>query len=107
MDITPLVEKFAPKLRAAIVIGTDREPVLAALASAASQVPVFEVTTEDNAMVMSTVVGYAAQVAKPGDTVLLAPASASMDQFKDYADRGNQFAAAVQALLEQGGRSNG
>ena len=107
VDITPLVEKFAPKLRAAIVIGTDREPVLAALASAASQVPVFEVTTEDKAMVMSTVVSYAAQVAKPGDTVLLAPASASMDQFKDYADRGNQFAAAVQALLQQGGRSNG
>jgi UDP-N-acetylmuramoylalanine--D-glutamate ligase len=39
-------------------------------------------------------------MAMAGDTVLLAPAAASMDQFKDYADRGNQFAAEVRSWLE-------
>jgi UDP-N-acetylmuramoylalanine--D-glutamate ligase len=37
----------------------------------------------------------------PGDTVLLAPAAASMDQFIDYSDRGRRFAQAVKDLLDK------
>jgi UDP-N-acetylmuramoylalanine--D-glutamate ligase len=48
---------------------------------------------------MERVVAAASEHAQSGDVVLLAPSAASMDQFKDYADRGNQFAAAVQAHL--------
>jgi UDP-N-acetylmuramoylalanine--D-glutamate ligase len=51
--------------------------------------------------VMERVVAAASSLAQPGDTVLLAPASASFDLFADYAARGDAFAAAVQAL---GGR---
>ncbi|GAA1369473.1 UDP-N-acetylmuramoyl-L-alanine--D-glutamate ligase [Catellatospora chokoriensis] len=47
---------------------------------------------------MSTVVEQAAASARPGDVVLLSPACASFDSYRDYADRGDQFAAAVQTL---------
>ena len=98
VDVRPLVKRFAHKLRAAIVIGVDREPVLAALAAEAAQVPVVEITSGE--AIMDSVVAAAAKYAQDGDVVLLAPSSASMDQFKDYADRGNQFAAAVRSHLE-------
>jgi UDP-N-acetylmuramoylalanine--D-glutamate ligase len=55
---------------------------------------VFEITA-DNAEVMNEVVVAAKSIAVSGDVVLLAPAAASMDQFKDYADRGEAFVRAV------------
>lgn len=47
---------------------------------------------------MTDAVRLAAGMAAPGDVVLLAPAAASLDQFRDYAARGDAFAAAVAAL---------
>lgn len=106
VDIAPLVERFAEKLVAAIVIGADRSAVLEAFARVAPQVKVLEAVAGPNEgeLAMRIVADFAVQLASSGDTVLLAPAAASMDQFKDYADRGRAFAAAAKAAM---GEHNG
>jgi UDP-N-acetylmuramoylalanine--D-glutamate ligase len=94
-DIGPLVERHAGRLRAAVVIGVDRQPVVESFARHAPSVPVFEVDATETSEVMPEAVRLAASVAREGDVVLLAPAAASMDQFSDYGDRGRRFDQAV------------
>lgn len=100
VDIGRLVARHAERLRAAIVIGVDRAQVLAAFAQHASGVPLIEIDVAETEAVMPSVVARAAAVAQQGDTVLLAPAAASMDQFVSYGDRGQRFAHAVRAAWE-------
>ena len=100
--IDDLVARNSRRLRGAVVIGVERDAVLAAFARHAPELPVFEVRETDTEQVMPTAVRLALALAEPGDAVLLAPAAASMDQFQDYADRGRRFTAAVRETL--GGR---
>jgi UDP-N-acetylmuramoylalanine--D-glutamate ligase len=114
------VARIASRLVGAVLIGRDRAQVAEALSRHAPDVPVVQVVTgEDGGMqgaavvevtedddgetlgarVMTAVVAAARGLAKPGDTVLLAPAGASFDQFSGYADRGDTFAAAVRAAI--------
>jgi UDP-N-acetylmuramoylalanine--D-glutamate ligase len=98
-----LVSGAAARLRGVVLIGRDRALIAEALARHAPEIPVVEVTGTDTgrmqvAAVMDDVVRAAAALARPGDTVLLAPACASMDMFRDYAERGDAFADAVRRL---------
>ena len=97
VDVDDLVRDVAPRLSGAVLLGVDREQIAQALARHAPSLPVRTVTrTDDGAM--GEVVAAAAQLAQPGDTVLLAPAAASKDMYHGYDERGAAFAAAVRAL---------
>jgi UDP-N-acetylmuramoylalanine--D-glutamate ligase len=92
-----LVERHATRLRGVVLLGADRAVIREALARHAPDVPVVDVADTDTEA-MDRVVREAAALAKPGYTVLLAPACASMDMFAGYAARGDAFAAAVHRL---------
>ncbi|NEK84464.1 UDP-N-acetylmuramoyl-L-alanine--D-glutamate ligase [Blastococcus saxobsidens] len=107
-DVDPLVAAVAPRLAGVVLLGRDRELIARSLARHAPSVPVVDIPSgndgrmdagrEDAATTMTRVVTAAASLARPGDTVLLAPAAASMDVFRDYGHRGQAFADAVRAL---------
>jgi UDP-N-acetylmuramoylalanine--D-glutamate ligase len=102
VDIAELVRAHTSRLRAAVVIGLERDEVLDAFRRHAPGVPVHEVIAADTGEVMTEAVRLSAEVATAGDVVLLAPAAASMDQFVDYGDRGRRFAAAVEQHVRKG-----
>ncbi len=89
-----LVQRTRARIRGAVLLGVDRERIREALARHAPDVPVVEVERTDTGA-MDDVVHAAAEMARPGDTVLLAPGCASWDMFRDYGHRGDEFAAAV------------
>nr|CRL67014.1 UDP-N-acetylmuramoylalanine--D-glutamate ligase [Mycolicibacterium komanii] len=123
-SVDVLLASVANRLVGAVLIGRDRALIAEALARHAPDVPVIEVVTgEDFGVqgtnesdvsavttvirlegqpsgdaIMAAVVGAAHDLARSGDTVLLAPAGASFDQFSGYSHRGDAFADAVRAL---------
>jgi len=122
-SVDDMVARVADRLVGAVLIGRDRAVVAKALSRHAPDVPVIQVVAGEDrvvqgtnesgvthetrvvdaagsglgARVMTEVVAAAAGLAQAGDTVLLAPAGASFDQFAGYGDRGDAFAAAVRA----------
>jgi UDP-N-acetylmuramoylalanine--D-glutamate ligase len=88
-DFTPLAAAFRNKVRHVVLIGRDAPSIERVLAG---------ICPTGRAATMAAAVAAAAAVARPGDTVLLSPACASLDMFRDYNHRGDEFAAAVRAL---------
>ncbi|MFH8367262.1 UDP-N-acetylmuramoyl-L-alanine--D-glutamate ligase [Streptomyces sp. NPDC018031] len=97
-----LVEASAKRLRGVVLIGADRALIREALARHAAEVPVVDLDRTDTGA-MAAAVREAARLAEPGDTVLMAPACASMDMFVNYNARGDAFAAAVRELASGDG----
>ena len=96
-SVDELVAEVAPRLAAAVLLGVDRHQVADALRRHAPDVPVIMVDSNDDGAMLE-VVRAAAGLARPGDTVLLAPAAASYDMFANYGARGPAFVAAIEAL---------
>ncbi len=88
-DFAPLAAAFRDKVRHVVLIGQDAALIDAAL---------YGVCTTEYATDMDAAVQAAARAARPGETVLLSPACASLDMFRDYGHRGKVFAAAVRGL---------
>jgi UDP-N-acetylmuramoylalanine--D-glutamate ligase len=88
-DFAPLAAAFRNKVRHAVLIGKDAPSIETVLAG---------VCTTERAATMPAAVAAAAAAARRGDTVILSPACASLDMFRDYNHRGDVFAAAVRAL---------
>ncbi len=99
VDIDELVHKHVGRLRGAIIIGVDRLALRQAFERHAPDLTVFEIDPDDTEQVMTRAVRLAAELARAGDTVLLAPAAASMDQFESYVERGRLFNQAVHDFL--------
>jgi len=87
-DLAPIIKE---KAKHVVVIGNDAELIKQSLADFGL------ISDAEN---MTQVVSICAGIAEPGDCVLLSPACASLDQYKNYQDRGNQFSKAVLALIK-------
>lgn len=96
-EFDDLVRTWAHKLRAAVLIGVDPAPFARAIARHAPSLR-RETIDPGHDEIMSEAVRVAHDLARAGDTVLLAPAGASMDQFESYEARGDAFIAAAHAL---------
>jgi UDP-N-acetylmuramoylalanine--D-glutamate ligase len=97
-DFDELVASRRDRLRAVVVIGVDANELVGALERHAADVPVTRVDPGETGDVMDRALDAAQRYAQPGDTVLLAPGGASMDQFRSYAHRGEEFTRAALAL---------
>ncbi|AHW64389.1 UDP-N-acetylmuramoylalanine-D-glutamate ligase [Corynebacterium glyciniphilum AJ 3170] len=90
--VDDLVAEVAPGLRGAVVLGVDRQILADALAAVAPDLPVTVVDDTDPVGAMTVAVAAARSIAGVGDSVVLAPAAASLDMYEGMSQRGDLFA---------------
>lgn len=93
-DFAPLKASVGAHCRAVVLIGRDAPAMSAALSGASPSV--------EFAPALEVAVARAISLARPGDAVLLSPACASLDMFRDYRERGDRFKAAVAVHMREG-----
>jgi len=105
-EMSELIAQVGSRLRAVVLIGTDRELIAEELLSKFPNVSIVRVDPKPghdrsaaNNEFMNQIVTEAKLLAQKGDAVLLAPACASMDQFLSYIDRGDRFAKSVREIV--------
>ena len=97
-SFSPLAAPVARYARAIVLVGRDAAAIRAVLGEHAADVPSFDARTLEHA------VSIAAKQAKTGDAVVLSPACASFDMFRNYVHRGEVFADAVRELSVEAGQ---
>ncbi|AJK69269.1 UDP-N-acetylmuramoyl-L-alanine--D-glutamate ligase [Corynebacterium marinum] len=96
-DVGPLIRDHAHRLKGVGLLGADAALIADALRAHAPDVPVHVTALTDPAAAIDDLVDWAGGIAEAGDTVLLAPAAASLDMFTGMSQRGDLFAAAARA----------
>jgi UDP-N-acetylmuramoylalanine--D-glutamate ligase len=97
-DFGPLAAAVARHARTAVLIGRDAAAIRAELERGAPHVPLVAAET------LPAAVAAAAEAARPGDAVLLSPACASLDMFRNYVHRSEVFAESVRELAADMGQ---
>jgi UDP-N-acetylmuramoylalanine--D-glutamate ligase len=98
-DFSPLAEPLARHARAVVLVGRDAPRIRAQVSEALqrAEVPMVDAASMPDAVVLSS------QQAKAGDAVLMSPACASLDMFRDYKHRAEVFIGAVRTLADERG----
>ncbi|WP_293954320.1 UDP-N-acetylmuramoyl-L-alanine--D-glutamate ligase [uncultured Corynebacterium sp.] len=99
-DISELVATHAHRIKAALVLGVDRAEIVTALEKHVPETQIYVTESPDPMGAMEELVTEAFRIATSGDSVLLAPAAASLDMYKGMGERGDLFARSVLTTIE-------
>ncbi|MCS4490826.1 MULTISPECIES: UDP-N-acetylmuramoyl-L-alanine--D-glutamate ligase [unclassified Corynebacterium] len=100
-DIDGLVKKYAAQLKAVALLGVDRETIARAVAHHRPDIEVYSIAEKDPVIAMDDAVAWLSDRACAGDSLILAPAAASLDMYTGMGQRGDIFSQAAKKYLAE------